>query len=95
MFIPIEWKIPRNEGYVNIDCYQEGKEGKLYFKPECCPESIIGCNLEACGCDPKFGIRVQVFDKYGTLLAEKEFSKEVSKIIVDHNDLGSVIIKSE
>ena len=93
-FIPVEWLIKRNDMYVNIDCFEDKGQGKIYFKPICCRKVIDGCDITTCGCDPKFGMRIQVFDKYNKILAESEFLDEVNRILIDNDSLGQILIKT-
>lgn len=93
-FIPIEWLIKREDMYVNIDCF-EVKDRKIYFKPICCRKLVDGCDITTCGCDPELGIRIQVYDKYNTLLAESEFVNNIKRIVIDKDDLGNIAILGE
>jgi hypothetical protein len=90
-FIPVEWKTDRNDGYVNIDLIDKQKE-KEVLRAECCPKSIIGCNVTACGWNPGEKIRIQVYDKRHNLLAESNWEKEVNRIIIEKNPLGEILI---
>lgn len=86
--------IKRNDMYVNIDCFEE-KEQKVYFKPICCKQVVDGCDITTCGCDPKYSVRVQVLDKGGNIVSQSSFKNNVSRIIIDKDALGHVLIKVE
>lgn len=94
-FIPIEWVAPRNDMYVNIDCYEKDEKGKEHFKPSCCSKVILGCDISLCGCDPALGMRIQVLDQAGTIVAESKHLDAVNKIYVEKDELGAISIRIE
>jgi hypothetical protein len=85
-FIPIDWKVARNNCYVNIDCYIINEKGNKELKLEICDRCIDACNLEPFNCDPDSGIRIQVLDNAGKLLAERKWEKNVQRIIIDKDE---------
>lgn len=94
-FIPVEWLTKRNDMYVNIDCFEESSQNKVYFKPVCCRKTVEGCDITTCGCDPKYSVRIQVLDKYDKVLAQTKFENNVNKIFIDKDSLGNIVIKVE
>ena len=91
-FVPIEWQIDRNDGYLNINCFRLNSEGKWQTANSCFSHVTEGFDLAACGCDPKQGLRVQVFDKHGEILAQSQWVGEVEKIVLGKTELGEVAI---
>lgn len=94
-FLPIEWAVDRDGMYINIDCFVENEKGQKVPKTEICRQIIDGCNLDSLNCIPERGIKIQVFDKGGKLLAESKWEKNVKLVRVNRDNLHQIRIEIE
>lgn len=94
-FIPVNWLTKRYDMHVNIDCFESKDQGKVYFKPICCRKLVDGCDITTCGCDPELSIRIQVLDKNDKVITESDFKNNVTRIFIDKDSLGQIIINVE